>query len=58
MLAPSTPRRELSEAKTASMAFTFPLLLACVALILILIFALFFPAALGNPGIESFMVAP
>jgi hypothetical protein len=59
MLVSSTPRRqEASDAKAAPMAFTFPLLLACVALVLILISAFFFPAVLETPGIESFMVGP
>jgi hypothetical protein len=59
MLVSSTPRRqEARDAKAASMAFTFPLLLACVALVLILVSAFFFPAVLETPGIESFMVGP
>jgi hypothetical protein len=55
----STVRRQkVSEAKAVPMAFAFPLLLASVALVLILISAFFFPAALQTPGIESFMVGP
>jgi hypothetical protein len=59
MLAPSTPpRQKVSGAEAAPIAFTFPLFLACVALVLILISAFFFPAVLETPGIESFMVGP
>jgi hypothetical protein len=39
-------------------AFTFPLILVCVALALILIFAIFSPVNLETPGIESFLVGP
>ena len=59
MLAPSTPgRQKVGDAEAAPMAFTLPLLLASVALALILISALFFPAVLETPGLESFMVGP
>jgi hypothetical protein len=59
MLVSSDQRRQkVDDAKAAPMAFTFPLLLACVALVLILISAFCFPAVLETPGIESFMVGP
>jgi hypothetical protein len=59
MLAPSTPRRQkVGDAEATPMAFTFPLILASVALALILISAFFFPAVLETPGLESFMVGP
>lgn len=45
---------QVSQPNAALASFAFPLILVCVALALILTYAVFYPA----PGIDSFLVGP
>jgi hypothetical protein len=49
---------QVSKQTTTQTYIAFPLILACVALLLILISAAFSPVTLETSGMESFLVGP
>lgn len=49
---------QVSRRSTTQAYFAFPLILACVALVLILISAVFSPVTFETAGAESFLVGP
>jgi hypothetical protein len=56
-LSPDTIARRAQVSRTDE-TFAFPLILLCVALVLILISAVFSRVTLGTTGTESFLIGP